>query len=367
LLAQFATAVNQDACCSLCGRRSNRVSGHEFASHYHLTDNFSRPKLWHDGCEANSAFTDFTERSEKRWVLSYPTAPTVGILYPGEMGSVLGRLLRQHGVRVVTTLQDRGARTQRLCREAGLEELASLQDVAEAADIVLSLVCPSAALSNAEEFCRFRTSRDRIFVDLNSVSPVTALQIRDVCVDHAVGFVDGAMHGLASQLPARGTMYLSGPEASRVAELFPGLRTRVLSETPGETSSFKMLISGVNKGVIALFVEVALAAERGNQLEPFLECCRESYPGILSIVERVLPTCPQHAARRAEEMGQAEQTLQHYGLAPHMMSAAHAVFAEMADAGLAEAFPDRGAAWSVMDVIKELHARQALSQPALSS
>jgi hypothetical protein len=55
--------------------------------------------------------------------------PTVGILYPGEMGAALGRLLREDGVRVVTTLEGRSPRTRRLCAEAGLSVLGSLAEV----------------------------------------------------------------------------------------------------------------------------------------------------------------------------------------------------------------------------------------------
>ena len=51
---------------------------------------------------------------------------TVGILYAGEMGAALGRALAADGLRIVTTLECRGPRTQRLCREAGLEELPDL-------------------------------------------------------------------------------------------------------------------------------------------------------------------------------------------------------------------------------------------------
>lgn len=289
-------------------------------------------------------------------------APTVGILYPGEMGSAFGRLLLDKGIPVVTTLAGRGGRTGDFCRENRFQVLESLGEVAARADIVLSLVPPNAALSVAEEYCRCHAELRRVYVDLNSISPVTASRIGELCADAGVDFVDGAVHGLAKLLPARGVLYLSGPSARRVAELFSDVQTRVLSAAAGDASAFKMLISGVNKGVIALFVEVCLAAQRASQLDPFLACCREAYPGVMSIVERVLPTCPQHAARRAEEMHEAEQTLEHYGLEPRMIAAARHVFAEMAGAEWAERSD-----WSVLEVLGELHNRELLSQPTACS
>src|SRR5258708_6585627 len=72
---------------------------------------------------------------------------TIGILYPGEMGSCLGTLLVQEGWPVVTALEGRSPRTCRLGRDAGLKVLASQREVADRADIVFSVVPPAAAVS----------------------------------------------------------------------------------------------------------------------------------------------------------------------------------------------------------------------------
>ena len=44
---------------------------------------------------------------------------TVGLLSPGAMGSVVGRVLIEHGVNVLTCLEDRGPATRERAREAG--------------------------------------------------------------------------------------------------------------------------------------------------------------------------------------------------------------------------------------------------------
>lgn len=287
--------------------------------------------------------------------------PSVGILYPGEMGTALGKLLRQKGHRVATTLAGRSPRTQRTCRDAGLEVLESLADVARTADLVMSLVPPAAATAVAEDYCSCKPHG--AFVDLNSISPVTALRIGEICSDAGVEFVDGAVHGLAAQLSARGLVFLSGPRAPWVAETFEGmLRTRVLSAAVGDASTFRLLLSGISKGVIALFVEASLTAERAGLLEPLLACYRDIYPGVMSIVERILPTYPQHAVRRADEMREAEQMMKHLDLQPHMMTAAREVIAAVGHAGLADDFPERGADWSIADIVKELLKREVLEE-----
>src|SRR3982751_6008130 len=98
---------------------------------------------------------------------------TVGILYPGDMGAALGRVLTRRGLRCVTTLAGRGEETSRRCREAGVDALASFADVAREADIMLSAVPPSTAEEIADLYCDHAAlaPADALFVDVNSTSP----------------------------------------------------------------------------------------------------------------------------------------------------------------------------------------------------
>src|SRR5687768_1236416 len=206
---------------------------------------------------------------------------TLGILFAGEMGSTLGRILVQQGHRVVTPLAERSARTRRLAQGAGLEAVDSVADLARVAEVVFSVVPPDAALAVAREYsAEVAPGSDRLFVDVNSIAPATALEVADVCHRHGVHCVDGAVHGMAARLPASGTLYLSGPRAKQVADLFSGsLRVNVLGGTIGQASTFKMMISGMAKGVTALFLEMGLAAREAGVLDDLLVCYREAYPG----------------------------------------------------------------------------------------
>ncbi len=49
--------------------------------------------------------------------------PTVGIISPGDMGHAIGAVLRQHGLRVLTNLQGRSARTVALAAQAGMTDV----------------------------------------------------------------------------------------------------------------------------------------------------------------------------------------------------------------------------------------------------
>jgi 3-hydroxyisobutyrate dehydrogenase-like beta-hydroxyacid dehydrogenase len=297
--------------------------------------------------------------------------PTVAVLYPGDMGSALGKLLRQSGVRVVTTLEGRGARTRASCQEHGFEILNSLPEVARTADVILSLVPPRFAQDLAVSYsgCRVVKSPAPVYVDLNSISPETAVKIGDTLAQAGIVFVDGAVHGVAAKLRERGRVYLSGPRAAQVADLFgPFLQVQVLGDVPGQASAFRMLISALTKGVISLFLEVTVTARRSGLLLELLACFRDTYPGIMEVAERILPTYPQHARRRADEMHELEQMMEHRGLEPCLVRATQQLLTQLGSLGLAEEFPDRSARdWSVLEVVEEVYQRHLLHKRDESS
>lgn len=261
---------------------------------------------------------------------------TIGILYPGEMGTVLGRLFRAAGFRVVTACEHRSGRTINSAREAGIEVLEGVPSVVAVADVILSLVPPAAAVELARQVADCTTALPPLYVDANSISPETALQIERLLGESGIRFVDAAIHGLASRLPEQGRMYLSGPDAAALAEQWRAvLPTRFVGDEPGRASAMKMLLSGISKGLVALFLEIALTAREADLLDGFLENCDDFYPAIMAAIGRMLPTYPRHAGRRAQEMGELGGMLRELGLRPGMTAEARGVIAAVADADLA--------------------------------
>src|SRR6267142_2155504 len=128
--------------------------------------------------------------------------PTVGILYPGDMGSCLGKLLAEHGFPVVTTLEGRSLRTRRLCEAAGLKAFDSLGEMVQSAAVVFSVVPPAAARDVAEQYSSLAhlAPRGAFYVDANPVSPAVAVETAELIRASGVSFVDGAIHGVAAQL-----------------------------------------------------------------------------------------------------------------------------------------------------------------------
>ena len=255
--------------------------------------------------------------------------PTVGILFPGEMGSTVGRLLLERGARVVTTLEGRSDRSRRLCLDAGLEVLDSLAAVVEASNVLVSVVTPAAATTVAERVAAALPTRPgrTIYVDLNAVSPTTMSMVASILDRPDVDVVDASIHGLASRLIAHGTIYLSGPAAPDVAALIgTPPRTVLLGPEVGRASLMKMLIGGVNKGLVALLLELSEVALEYGVLDEFWGICRASYPGVMEPFERLLPTYPAHIERRGEEMAELELTESTAGKQPIMAAAVRALF-----------------------------------------
>lgn len=285
---------------------------------------------------------------------------TIGILYPGDMGSSLGKLLAEDGFPVVTTVEGRSARTCRLCEAAGLTVLSSFREVVRSSTVVFSVVPPAAAREVAEHYCSLAhlAPSGAVYVDANPVSPAAIVETAELIVAAGTGFVDGALHGVAAQLRTLGTLYLSGDRAEELTRLLGGsLRVKCLGNRPGQASAFKMMLGGMSKGLIALFLEMTLLGEELGVLDELLDCYRHFYPGVMTAVERILPTYPQHAARRGDEMRELEGTMLAVGLEPCVASGTRRLIEAVAQAGLQETCPKDA---RVAEIVRALHVQQVL-------
>lgn len=290
-----------------------------------------------------------------------PNDPTIGLLSPGEMGSCLARILTKQGYRVVTTLDGRSDRTRRQAAECSLVLVESMEDLAREASVVISVVPPADAERVAAEFQAAVQGQSAgvVYVDANAIAPATAQRIDRSCQNHGVDFVDASIHGLAAKLPTCGTLYLSGKRANQIATLFESsLCVTILGADPGTASAAKMLIGGLNKGVVALFTELTLLADSLGLLNETLEIYERSYPGVMEIVARLLPTFPRHAQRRRQELHELSRTMRDAGFIPNMARGAEAtlslfVQATHSDSGVVET-PLNDQRTTIIDLVHRL-------------
>jgi 3-hydroxyisobutyrate dehydrogenase-like beta-hydroxyacid dehydrogenase len=142
--------------------------------------------------------------------------------------------------------------TRERARDAGLIDTGSLRELAERADVIVSVCPPAAALAQAEAVTA--VGYDGIYVDANAVSPSTARQISHL-FDR---FVDGGIIGPPVRQPGSTRLYLAGEEATGVAALWNGsaLDVRVLDAPAGAASAVKVCFAAWTKGSAALLLAI---------------------------------------------------------------------------------------------------------------
>jgi 3-hydroxyisobutyrate dehydrogenase-like beta-hydroxyacid dehydrogenase len=167
----------------------------------------------------------------------------VGLLHPGEMGSAVGNQLVGCGHEVVWASEGRSEASRK--RAARFRDLGTVRDVAAAADAIVSLCPPHAAVGVAQACAGF----EGIYVDANAISPSRAQEIAVL----QQRFVDGGIVGGPPTEPGT-TLYLSGADAASVASLFDGslLEARVVSDA----SAVKMAYAAWTKGTTALLLAI---------------------------------------------------------------------------------------------------------------
>jgi 3-hydroxyisobutyrate dehydrogenase-like beta-hydroxyacid dehydrogenase len=291
---------------------------------------------------------------------------TIGILYPGDMGHSVARVLLEDGFSVVTTLLGRRERTRRLTASTATTVLDSLDAVVEQADVVLSIIPPTAAKTVAADFAAAvqRTGHTPLFVDANAISPMTAQEVGDLITPSAAPYLDACIIGPARDVRGRCTFYVSGPTAKAFEEcLGRSLKTHILGDRIGQASAFKMAFSGLNKGLVALLYELTVAAQEFGFLDELLHRYTALLPGVMQALEWLVPTYPMHAARRAEEMRELAETLEHFGFSSVMARGTQQTLAAVGQLKLADRFPDRGEhGWTMRQVIETLAQAEVLKK-----
>ncbi len=199
-------------------------------------------------------------------------AVTIGLVHPGEMGAAVGAILRRSGHTVLWASTGRSAATKARAKEAGLEDANTPAEIARRSDAILALCPPHATIDVARAF----TSFPGIYVDANAVSPATARSIAGI----VARYVDGGIIGPPPRQAGTTRLYLSGPEAARVADLFAGtvMDARVVSEAPDAASAVKMAFAAWTKGTAALLLAIRALARAEGVEETLLNEWRMSMP-----------------------------------------------------------------------------------------
>lgn len=238
------------------------------------------------------------------------------------MGHAIGRRLGEHGLRVITCLQGRSTRSADLAAAAGIIDVGDDTALVREADILLSVLVPSAALRLAERLAVAlrATHSNLLYVDCNAIAPQTIQRIGATITAAGGRFVDA---GIIGGPPVSGTpgprFYASGAPAAAFEQLRDGgLDIRVIGDELGQASGLKLCYAALTKGLTALATELLVAGEALGLSEALHAELQASQPALVAWITRQAPGMPPKAHRWVGEMEEMAAMFAALGLTPNL-------------------------------------------------
>lgn len=250
---------------------------------------------------------------------SLPSRPVIGILHPGVMGAAIGSALKARAGAVVWA--DAG-RTHATAKRAELADLVAVPDVAglaRRADLIVSICPPHAARDVAEQVAEGLVDRpDRpLFVEANAVAPDTVRGIAGLLGADRV--CDGAVIGPPAWERGTTVLWLAGPGAQPVADLFEGtpFDARVLGTRPedvGTASGLKACYALQSKALPTIWLALEEAAARFGVTEELHGELDRAGSGYAAALADVRGKAAAKGWRWAGEMDEAADALAAVGV-----------------------------------------------------
>ena len=252
----------------------------------------------------------------------------LGLVGYGEIGSTLGSGLKDAGLASVVAY-DKYAfdgpyadLIQGRARQAGITLVRSNLELADAADLIVSVTPGSASLESAAAFAPCLASR-HTFADFASATP----KIKQGVATHLDR--TGALVGDCSieGTPLQGyamPMLASGPAGERVRDMLVpwGMSIEFVGAELGRATAIKIIRSVLIKGIEALTDEMLLAGRRYGIDEIVLASASKTLDRPwMKTVESVTPSGVIHAKRRAEELEMSTEAVEDVGIEPIMARA----------------------------------------------
>jgi len=276
---------------------------------------------------------------------------TIGLLNPGEMGSMVGAAVRSGGSRVLWAGAGRSAATRKRASDAGLEDAGTVAALVAASDVILSVCPPHAAGDVAAQVAALRFAGT--YVDGNAIAPATAREIGGIVEKGGATFVDGGIIGPPPVKPGTTRFYVSGTGAERIAALLTAgpLQALVVPGGPGAASTVKMAYASWTKGSSALLLAVCALASAEGVEESLVREWKISQPDLSARAEGAARSNAKKAWRFVGEMEEIAATFAAAGLPDAFHQGAAEIYRRM------EVYKE-GPAPSFADVLRALTPRR---------
>lgn len=243
----------------------------------------------------------------------------------GEVGGIFGSDFAAAGLRVSVfdiLLNGESSRSEMLekAKNAKARACDTLQEALQSADLIVSAVTASSAANvagNAAPLLR----AGQIYLDINSVSPETKLEIARTLSESPATFVEAAVMAAVAPQRLKVPMLLGGTHAATTAEQLRaiGMNVKPISDRIGVASAIKMCRSIIIKGIEAITVESMFTARRYGAEEQVLDSLAATYPDMGwsgALPDYLISRVAEHGKRRAAEMREAAQAVADAGLEP---------------------------------------------------
>ncbi len=280
---------------------------------------------------------------------------TIGLLHPGEMGAAVGQCLADAGHRVLWAPAGRSAATAARAAAAGLTAC-GLAEMVRRCDLIMSVCPPHAALDTARQVTGF----GGIYLDANAISPATARKVAGLVEAGGASYVDGGIIGTPPVTPGFIRLYLSGPQAGEVRDLFEAspVDARVVDHGTGAAagttgagaigvggvvgfvgaaSAVKMAYASWTKGTAALLLAARALARAEGVEETLLAEWSISQPGRDERSARAAESATAKGWRWIAEMEEIAATMAAAGLPGGFHQAAAEIYRRFSPADRAGA------------------------------
>jgi 3-hydroxyisobutyrate dehydrogenase-like beta-hydroxyacid dehydrogenase len=245
----------------------------------------------------------------------------IAIIGFGEAGQHIGRGLVASGRAQISAYDLRHAERQLVdaARESGIALKDSVAPALANAEFVFSLVTASSAVDAAKAAAKV-LKPGQIYIDFNSVSPMTKRAVAEAIAPSGAEFVEAAIMAPVPGPDHKVHVLCSAPGAAKVAEKLNaiGMKFEVAGDRFGDASLSKMLRSIFIKGIEALMLESLTAARHAGIEERILDSVQKTLPGInwRELAAYNLERTMAHGKRRAAEMFESAATVAELGLDP---------------------------------------------------
>lgn len=183
----------------------------------------------------------------------------IGFIGFGEVSKRLSNLLS--GTMLITSKENRSRKTIENINSSNICILETFEEVAKNSDILISATSPKRSLENAKRYGKLTNG---IYLDLNNISPKTAIRNSK----NTKNFVDGSIIG---SINSNFTLYLSGKDANKLNFLNEYFPVRIISNNVGDASKLKILRSIYTKSLSATLIETLTIAEKLNLKDELLD------------------------------------------------------------------------------------------------